>query len=325
MFPFFKILFQIAQQIVVNYFFYRKNLKKKFSIALQKSDGTLTVKDIRRMKFFSVFIPIMLGYGFGLIRGKKMNSQERLLMMSFSGATPIFDDFFDDKNLKVGNLEKIFLEKENYQPQNSKEKIFIEILLFIKPKIHQPEKFIDLCYDIFKAQKEALKQVSSNEIEFSELKKISFAKCSASAILFWSLLKNDFTEQEKTLVMQVGNLIQYTDDIFDLWFDLQDVTQTLATNATSIIALENDFKTEWQKLQNAVNQLPVADLHKQKFLTLQWFFFSRTFVAMEQLKKLTPNNEAFISKNFSRKQLVCDMEKWNNNIKWVKYFNQHRH
>ena len=119
--------------------------------------------------------------------------------------------------------------------------------------------------------------------------------------------------------------IQSTDDIFDLWFDLQDVTQTLATNATSIIALENDFKTEWQKLQNAVNQLPVADLHKQKFLTLQWFFFSRTFVAMEQLKKLTPNNEAFISKNFSRKQLVCDMEKWNNNIKWVKYFNQHRH
>ena len=176
MFSFIRILFQIAQQVVVNYFFYLKYFKQQLHKSLHGSDGSLTAKDIKRMQFFAIFIPVLLGNGFSLIRGKKMSHQERLMIMSFSAATPIFDDFFDDKNLSVNHLENIFIEKENYQPQNSKEKIFIKILLSLQPQINQPEKFITLCYNIFKAQKAALVQVSNKSMDWNELKKISLEK-----------------------------------------------------------------------------------------------------------------------------------------------------
>ena len=273
------------------------------------------------MQFFSIFIPVMLGYGFSLIREKKLTKKERWTMIYFSAATPLFDDFFDDKNLDVNHLETIFVERENYQPQNSKEKLFFEILLSIKPKIHQPEKFINLCFNIFIAQKTALKQTSKEKLNDPELKKISFAKCSQSAILFWSLLNEDSTEAEKDLVLQVGNLIQYTDDIFDLWFDLKDGTQTLATNATSFIQLENDFNMELENLKSALERLPVVDFYKEKFWKWQWFFFSRTFVETKKLIELEHTNQDINLENFSRQQLVCDMEKWSNIWRWAQNFN----
>ena len=320
MFSFIRILFQIAWQVAVNYFYYRQYFKHSFQNYLYKSDGTLTAKDIKRMKFFAIFIPVMLGDGFSLLREKKMSVDERIMMMSFSAATPLFDDFFDDNNLSVQHLEQLFIEQDKYQPKNSKEQIFIEILLSLQPTIHQPEKFIALCLAIFNAQKAALAQVSNKNISWDELKQISLAKCSASAVLFWSLLKDDDTSAEKMVVRQVGNLIQYTDDVFDLWFDLQEGTQTVATNAKSIVLLENDFKAEWKKLLVAVGQLPINHFNQQKFIKLQWFFFSRTFVALEQLKKLPFAHDDFNPLSFTRQQLVCDMEKWRNRIKWVRYF-----
>ena len=198
--------------------------------------------------------------------------------------------------------------------------IFKKILFATAPKIVFTEKILNQCINVFIAQKEAQQQVLPIKFGREELRKISFAKCSESTILFWSLLNDNFTTAEKEVVIHVGNLIQFTDDVFDLWFDLQDGTQTLATNAVSILELKNDNLKEWNILKTAVKQLPIANLYKNRFLALQWFFFSRTFVALEQLQELEIENKKFAPEKFTRQQLVCDMEKWSNRIKWVKYF-----
>ena len=173
---------------------------------------------------------------------------------------------------------------------------------------------------VFIAQQAAQQQTLAITLPKEKLRTISFAKCSQSTILFWSLLHEQYTDAEKAVIIQQGHLIQLTDDVFDLWFDIQEGIQTLATNTHSVVELENDFYHEWNQLKKAVAALPIAQRYKTQFLSLQRFFFSRALVALEQLKKLELPNKKFMPANFTRRQLVCDMEKWSNRIKWVKYF-----
>ncbi len=320
MIGFLLILFRIAREVLVNFFYYERNVAPLINQSFANNDGILTSTDRKRMRYFGLFIPVVLGYGFALLRKNQMTSRERLTMIRFSAATPLFDDFFDMPEMSVDNLEKIFQQKESYHPQNSKEQLFYNQLLAIKPDLANAEKFVDLCYAIFLSQKSGLEQVTNPSLSFEEIKEISFAKSSQSALLFWSLLKSNFTVAEQELVIQCGRLIQFTDDVYDVWFDLQDGTRTVATNCTSVSELEALFFKEWNLLVKKCDALNLPSTNRTRFLTLQWFFYSRALVAFAQLKKLQPEGHLFQPENFSRQQLVCDMEKWSNRFSWIRFF-----
>jgi hypothetical protein len=80
--------------------------------------------------------------------------------------------------------------------------------------------------------------------------------------------------------------------------------------------LEQHYLLEWEKLKQLCQSLP--EKNRKRFLDFQWFFFSRTLVALEQLKNTTTNH--FEIKNHSRNDLVCDMAKVRNFHRWVKAF-----
>jgi hypothetical protein len=141
-------------------------------------------------------------------------------------------------------------------------------------------------------------------------------KCEKSCLLFGEILNLLDEAQAKLIILQCGLLIQFTDDIFDMWMDYHSGIYTIATKATSIATLEQHYLLEWEKLKQLCQSLP--EKNRKRFLDFQWFFFSRTFVALEQLKNTTTNH--FEIKNHSRNDLVCDMAKVRNFHRWVKAF-----
>ena len=310
------ILYWTIRQQVFYLFILRKKINKLFEV----TDYSIQKNDKKRVRFFATYVPVMMGEGFSLIRKKKLTFQERKLLMLLSAATPLFDDFFDDENLSINNLELLIAQGIHYIPQNTKEKILLEISLLIKPLLKNESDYIQLCLLIFEKQKLANKLQKNNTTSWEEIKKITFEKSGNSTLLYWHILKNNDALEIKEIVYLSGALTQYTDDIFDIWFDDKDGIITLANKAETINFLEHDFKNEIKKIVTKVDLLPLEKKKKVKFLQLQFFFFSRGLVALHQLKNCCQNESLFISKSHTRSQLVCDMEKVKNNITWINIF-----
>ena len=314
---FFAHLLPLSGPLVQQYFFYNRNIKpfiKKWSLRFPESASE---KELKRLLFFGVFIPVMQGNGFALLRGEKMSQKERLTMSLFATATPLFDDFFDENFSSPEELEAFFQLRENYQPKQAKSILLFELLLAIKPLLAHPETFVDLAYQVYITQKNALKIQSDPESDINSIFIASMDKCEKSCLLFGEILNLLDHAQAKLIILQCGLLIQFTDDIFDMWMDYHNGINTIATKSKNIIELEQHYLIEWDKLKNLCQAIP--EINRNRFLDFQWFFFSRTLVALKQLKSIN-NNLPFDIKNYNRNELVCDMAKLQNFDQWVKAF-----
>ncbi len=314
---FFGQLLPLSAPLVRQFFFYHCNVKPLIKSWKSRFPDIATNKEIKRLLFFGVFIPVMQGNGFALLRKEKMNRKERLTMTLFATATPLFDDFFDENFSTHEELEEFFRLRENYLPKHPKSILLFELLLTIKPLLSHPEEFIHLAYQVYTAQQHAKKIQSDINSDVNAIFIASMDKCEKSCLLFGEILNLLEIAQAKLIILQCGLLIQFTDDIFDMWMDEQSGIHTVATKATSIAALEQHYLLEWDKLKQLCQSLP--EKKRKRFLDFQWFFFSRTLVALHQLKS-TCNPLNFDIKNYNRTELVCDMAKWSNFKRWVNAF-----
>jgi hypothetical protein len=292
-------------------------LHKKIIAPLLKTE--IALSDKKKINFFALFIPAMLGKGFAILNEKKMTTHQRKTMMLISAATPLFDDFFDDENLSIQHLKNIFIQRKDFIPTNNKEKLFFEFWIKIYDKSNQQEKLINLSLAIIDAQIKGLQQITM-PLQYHEIKEISFAKCSQSTLLFWFLMNDNATIEQLEVVERLGRLIQFSDDVLDMWFDLQTKTKTVATNCITITQLKNDWMQEWQLFEAAVNKLSIIKKNKTTFIQLQYFLLSVTEIAFMQLENLPHATTHFVVSNFNRKQLVCDMELGKNRWRWLKNF-----
>lgn len=316
---FFAHLLALAPPLMRQFIFYNKTVKPIIKKWAKEFPSYAQPKEIKRLLFFGTFIPLMQGKGFALLRGKKMNERERLTMTLFATATPLFDDFFDENFSSPQELELFFELRENYSPKHPKSILLFRLLLEIKPLLSHPEEFVRLAHEVYTAQKTA-KEIQENPAsDTTSIFIASMDKCEKSCLLFGEILDLISTAQYKIIILQCGLLIQFTDDIFDLWMDHQDGIHTIATRAKSISILQQHYLMEWNKLKQLCDSLP--PLNQQRFLTFQWFFFSRTMVALQQLNKLN-SHESFVIQNHSRSALVCDMKKINNFHLWVLAFSK---
>lgn len=314
---FFGQLLPLSGPLIQQYFFFRSNINPIIKNWKKRFPNDTSKSEIKRLLFFGVFIPVMQGNGFALLRKEKMNRKERLTMTLFATATPLFDDFFDENFSTPDELEEFFRLRENYQPQHPKSILLFELLLTIKPLLPHPEEFITLAYQVYTAQQHAKQIQSNNSSDTNSIFIASMDKCEKSCLLFGEILNLLEIAQAKLIILQCGLLIQFTDDIFDMWQDQQNGINTIATKAKNIYELEQHYLLEWEKLKQLCHSIP--EKNRTRFLNFQWFFFSRTLVALQQLKSLN-NSTNFVIRNYNRTELVCDMAKWSNFKRWVNAF-----
>ncbi|MCX6350293.1 MAG: hypothetical protein NTX03_00345 [Bacteroidetes bacterium] len=310
----FKALLNIGWQASLNHTAYRKYILK----LLKGDGGDLTKTELNRIRKYCIISPTLLGYGFALLRGERITKDERYSLLRISAATPFFDDFFDDSNLSINKLEQVFIKQREFVSQNPKEAIFYN-LLYQKPGVEKLEALIPIAQKIFEAQQEAQALVSTKVLSKEIVVDLSLKKGGYSSLLFWKILAKENSIEMVEIAFQAGRIIQFTDDIFDLWFDLQEGIQTLATTAKSIFELERDYINEIKILEDLVINSGIEKKKTDAFMRHQNIFYSLGFAALRQLKRLCKENETFNPANYSRKQLVCDMELWGNRLAWFKY------
>ena len=123
------------------------------------------------------------------------------------------------------------------------------------------------------------------------------------------------------MLSHLGGLMQLGNDIFDVWEDFHSDTKTAATTCVSIEQLWKKFSADLCTLFELAEKTSYSNEQINRFLNIISLALARVFVCLDQFEKLenTTNNKFQIEK-YSRKQLICDMQKPKNQIKAVRYF-----
>lgn len=301
--------------------FLQKQIENELDVFISTNDGSLKTSDLQKFRsYYGLGVPAILGESFAVLRGKSLSFEERSCMTYLGGISGLLDDFFDDPERNAGHLEEFVLTPEKLKPKDTAEKLLSKF--YISGLEHSPHSYLlkEQALKVYYAQQKSLLQKEKGPDHF-QLKECTLLKGGTSFVFYRLCLFDVPTKDEEEMIFHLGGLMQLGNDIFDVWKDLQEGTQTIATQANNINELRKLFTSEILRVQSLTMQLPFPEKRKKKFMQLTILLMSRVFVILDQFEKLQEGSgNVFQPEIYSRKQLICDMEKPKNQFRATRYF-----
>jgi hypothetical protein len=289
--------------------------------AKKNNDSNSNESDFKKItSYYGNAVPAVLGEAYCELRGVKMSANERMALSYLGGSTGLFDDFFDKDKLPDSYIKSLIDDPFTAKGNNTKEKLFLKFYRIALENSRNPELVKEYSFKVMEAQIGSRKQTQPT-IETEEIKEITFFKGGISLLFFRSALNDVPNQKESDLIYKAGSLIQLENDIFDIYKDQVDNIKTLATTATNIHKLRTIYKTLFHEVIDLLKQSDFENRNKNIFLMMLTSLVSRGFVCLDVLEKNEKlTNGVFEIKNYTRGQLICDMEKPVNFLKQFNYF-----
>lgn len=309
--------------------FQRSFIQKTIVLDIEKSkttnDKSLSEKDYKKITdYYGLAVPAVLGESFCILRGKELSTEERIALTYLGGLTGLFDDFFDEKNMTEEHILNLIQYPEDNNATTSHEKLFITFYEKALKNAADADLVKDYFIKVFDAQVLSKKQVLS-EITQDEIESITFQKGGISLLFYRCALSQLMSKEEEKLLYKLGGLMQLENDIFDIYKDHQGGIKTLVTTETKIQDLQQTYQSLIEEIFNIVLQTNYPVKSKKRFLRIISMIICRGNVCLDMLKKkeeLTDN--IFVIDKYSRKDLICDMEKPANILKTINYYSKSR-
>jgi hypothetical protein len=291
---------------------YIQQLEKQF-------DGRfddLTFKKI--VNSYAIYNP-MLCDAFALLHGRVTNREERIRMLHYFICSSLFDNFYDRKELTSEEIRAISFNPVTYHSRGFDEKIFLHSHVLLKNYVRDQQNYEVVTQQLFKAQQDSMKQFGDT-ITDEEIKKVTFAKGGYSVLLCSFYLENDASAEEQQCWYRIGSIIQLTNDLFDIYKDLQDGSHTLATRMTNANAFNQFFMELVDQLKEEIRVLPYNSAVKRDFTMSMMGICAFGWIALAQLRTIQGDRFSLPKlASFPRKDLVIDMEKPENLWRWIKW------
>jgi len=305
--------------------FIDKTLSKDLETIRDNNDGSINDDDIQKItSYYGMGIPAILGTSFAILRGLDLTTEERTASTFLGAMTGLGDDFFDLKNLTEEELRfllnALLNEPLNVKVKRLSEEVFLNFYTKVlsNSKNHELLKFY--IGEVFNAQKKSLKQ-ATQEITSDEIKEITLYKGGSSLLLYRSIFDNQLSAEEKELLYAMGGLMQLGNDIFDVYKDSIKGIKTLATTETNIDKLRQTFIVQMDETFRLAYSTSYKLKNIKSFLRFISMGISRTYVCLDMLEKLQKKSDnVFSPLKYSRKELICDMEKPGNILKSIIYY-----
>lgn len=306
----------IAYKIYWVNYFRTKNLIKEFSLIYTKGGRNFNPEVIKRFSLYAKQTELLTTW-FATLRGYKLSEKEQKATFYYGTLMAIFDDFSD--NLKISSSEIIQqITKEVNSNFTGEQYLAKHIFLYLKDNCSR--EFYNFSTNALQAQDSSIAQTENTFLSFEELKTITFKKGATSTLVYRYILDHPFVENEKEAISELGFLAQFANDLFDVYKDKIEDQQTLVTNTTDFQIIEKELNHHLKKCTSYILNLNYEVKNKQKLLIQFSTISSRIKVCSDQLKELQKNtNNIFKLDNYTRKELICDMEKPKNIMKSYLY------
>ncbi|MFK5855268.1 MAG: hypothetical protein QM503_03990 [Bacteroidota bacterium] len=302
----------------------KKFMKLNITPIIQKSqnnnDGTLTEKDIVKInKYYALAVPAILGEAFCVLRGSIMTDAERWTSTCQGAITGLFDDFFDDLKLPEEQIVTMVNNPKHIVPFSSNVKLFLDFYKLVLSNSKFPNDIKKQLLLVHKAQVASVEQENTN-ITKDRIWEITQLKGGDSVLFYRTGFNNPLVEGEKEALFQLGSLMQFENDIFDIYKDKKTGIQTLPTTISKAAYLRKLYEEELANFITMCHKIDYPRNQISGFLDRVMPVLNRGFVCLDRFQNLENNNNGnFDINTFTRKQLICDMEKPGNFLKTIYY------
>jgi hypothetical protein len=307
------VCFHFAFTWTGQYFLCRKLLRQHHS-DFEKN----TRADQKRVKKYAQAIPSIAICAYRILADWRLNLQERMLLTQLGAATPLIDDYFDDKSLSPERVGRLIAAPGNAAANSHKEAFLIALLREIHKKTNDFDHFNALAQQVLKAQTASMLQ-QKKQSEQELLQRLSREKGGLSTLLYHALLQQrPAVAGAEEALFHLGAQMQLLDDIFDVYEDVQAGINTQATAIESIVQLQHRFQKNISHLEILFYALPFPNWRVRRMLDLFSALWALGDVALAQFEHIqNEKNGLFSSKKWSRMELVCDMAKPQNQARWI--------
>lgn len=307
-------IYRVMKNISVQQKFLQQNTATILQDALKKTDGSLDTDDLKKInQYYGLAVPAILGEAFCAFRGNPMTLAERWASTSQGAMTGLFDDFFDKDYMSDEAVEKMISHRNDSFIKKSNQQLFD--LFYQKALQLAPDKKLmqECLMEVYKAQVASKKQ-TGNFISKDDLTELTYHKGGSSVVFYRSAFSPAASGKEIKLLYNLGGLMQLSNDIFDIYKDREANIKTLVTETKNIKDIRDLFKTRLHEYYLQAFETGYPNKNVRIFLNIISIgIFSRCFVCLGQLENnQRTTNHVFDVNKYSRKQLICDMDKKTN-------------
>ena len=271
------------------------------------------------LNYYGLFIPSFLCSNYKKLQGKKLTDDERKRATLFGILTPVGDDLFDEDKLDIESIKTITFTPENYTASTFSAHVAKEIQAFLLQHVPHKAAYLEASKNVLDIQIETVKQTRPDNTR-QELEKITYTKGAVSVIIYHHCLDDLADEQMKEALFLIGSLYQLGNDIFDLYKDVRDNIYTLINTCDDFKTFRKSFLERVQLQNQKIMALPYAEKNKKEFCFVMNTINARALVALDQFISLQKKTGSKIDWwKLQRKDMIVDMEKPVNFLKWLVY------
>ncbi|MFZ1306179.1 MAG: hypothetical protein WAR80_10075 [Ferruginibacter sp.] len=285
-----------------------------------KYGGTFSDEQKKKiLNYYGLFITAFLCSSYTKLSGRQLTDAERKRATLFGILTPVGDDLFDVDKLDMDSIRSITYEPQNYTATTFSANVAKEIQTFLLAGVPHQEAYLQAAKNVLDIQIETDRQ-TNRDISVQELEHITHTKGAVSVIIYHQCLDKVADEQMQETLFLIGSLFQLGNDIFDLYKDVRDHIYTLVNTCDDFAAFRRSF-LERVRLQNQkIMALPYAEKNKKEFCFVMNTINARSVVALDQFVRLQQKAGKKINwQQLQRKDMIVDMEKPRNFLKWLWY------
>jgi len=296
-------------------------IEPEIASARSGNDGTLDEEDFQKIRSYYGFgVPAIVGEGICTLHGRQMSSRERTASTYQGALTGLYDDFFDKTRLDHKDIKRMMLQPAEYKANSSLEKLFIHFLNSVHAHLDNKLYFSESFNKVFEVQIETEKQLQT-DFPLDAIKQITFKKGGLSLLFYRSIFKEKLYDGEEEALYQVGALMQLGNDIFDVHKDQAQKIRTLPTSCSHIDDVRKIFEGQLANTIMLLEQSDFPESNKKNYISKLILGTSRCYVCLDQLDKLEKKTAGvFTPSAYTRKEMICDMDRPANILRSIRYY-----
>lgn len=305
--------------LAYNILFLQKRRNKRLFNQLLPKHFVIDKALKKRIQFYTMQSTIT-NLWFGTLRGYSAASHETDTGLLLGAVTPVYDDLLDEHQLTHSQLH------ENQQFSNDQLANLVNLYRWldhaVKGQIGLKTEYLRYLDRVISAQAQSQLQLSTQVVGKEGIVRITKEKGGSATLLYRCLLSNPLKVGEEEAIFELGALLQLMNDLFDLYKDTQAGAATLVTRCQQPSELLTLYDQQLEKVFQKFASLPYPAAQRRRTIRLILTMVSQGYVCIYQFLALQEQFGHFEAVKYSRKQLICDMDKFGNQLSSLAIANQ---
>ena len=313
-----------ASQVVLRTVWKLNTTKKKGATLLSQLEnefnGQFEKQAFNKASKFQSIQQLLINDPFCELAGRLSTKEESLLNQYYFALTGVYDDIIDqNSSIGIARLDTLLNHPDQKITTQFNERILVGTYQYLLKHVQDPLSYQNIIHSIHQAQKDSLQQFNP-QITPAQIIDITQRKGGFSLLMCRYHLNLPQSNALNECWYHLGGVIQMTNDLFDIYKDLQEGIVTFCNKQRNLKEISDIYHQQIQLFYTSLSNLPFEVKKKHTLQIKLSFIPAFGMIALENLRKIKGSLDQLPDfTQLERKALIIDMEKPINIYKLLYY------